>query len=102
MTTMRKGILHVGYRLERLWTLSWGINSQSDVGWGNIQFLPNGWITNVIFFGQNIYKLDILGEYKRISEKYLFGITTKVVTKQNKKTKKIKCAISITGNKAKV
>ena len=40
--------------------------------------------------GQKIYKLDILGEYKRGSEKCLFGVTTKIVTKLNKN--KSKCA----------
>ena len=47
------------------------------------------------FFGQKIYTLDISGDYKRRSKKYLFGVTTKIVTKLNKN--KSKCANSTTG-----
>ena len=38
--------------------------------------------------GQTIYKMDILGEYKRRSKKILFGVTTKIVTKLNKNKSK--------------
>ena len=57
--------LHCDYWLDRLWTLSWGINSQSAVGRGDIQFLPNGW-NWFYFFCQEIYKLDI---FRWIQEK---------------------------------
>ena len=46
-------------------------------------------MSNFIFWSENI-QTEILGEYKKRSEKNLFGVTTKIVTKLNKY--KSKCA----------
>ena len=70
------------------------------VGWEDSELFPEGLFLNLLLAGetfnsfqmngiakkngQHIYKLDILGEYKRRSEKCLFDVTAKIVTKLNK------------------
>ena len=86
------------------------------VGWKDCELFPEGLILNLLLgetfisfqmdriaktnFGEKIYKMDILGEYERRSEKPIFGVTTKTVTKFNKN--KSKCANSTTRIKLKI
>ena len=68
MTAMRKGKPSLWLLAGQKGNFTWGINSQSAVGWGDIQFLPNGWNCKSNFVGMKIYKLIFLVKRRKEDE----------------------------------